>query len=192
MKRMVLTFDDGPNPPYTSMILDILKKHKARAIFFLLGYNVKRHPKVALRIKQEGHIIGNHSFSHKDLKGLFRFQIKREIEKTERIFSGALGIKPKLFRGPYGNYNKKVEDVVKSKGYKTLNWDICPQDWESLPAETIAERVISQAKDGAVVLLHDGSNIRQGKSRIRTVCAVEIIIKKLKNRGFVFDTGIYL
>lgn len=192
MKRTMLTFDDGPNPPYTSKILDILKKHRVKAIFFLLGYNVKLHPKTALRIKKEGHIIGNHSFSHKDLRKLKKSEVIRQIERAEKVFKDTLGIKPFLFRTPYGFYNKKVKDIIKKSGYKILNWDICPQDWKNLPAAVIAKRVLSNVKNNDIMLLHDGSNIRQRKSRRQTAAAVDIIIKKLKNKGFMFDSGLHL
>jgi len=192
MKHISLTFDDGPNPPHTSRILDILKRHKIKAIFFLLGHNVKLHPKTALRIKKQGHIIGNHTFSHKDLKKSTKTEIKKQIIEAEKVFLGVLGIKPALFRAPHGFYNKKASDIIKKRGYKIIGWDIEPEDWKNPPAKIIADRVISEAKDKSIIVLHDGSNIRQGRSRRQTTTALEIIIKKLKNKGFVFDTGIFL
>ncbi|UCH11973.1 MAG: polysaccharide deacetylase family protein [Candidatus Omnitrophota bacterium] len=192
MKRIILTFDDGPNPPYTSIILNILKKYRIKAIFFLLGHNVKLHPKVALMIKEEGHIIGNHTFSHKDLKKLPKTGIKKQIIEAEKVFLGVLGIKPAFFRAPYGFYDKKAEDIIKKRGYRIVNWDIDPEDWKNPPAKIIAERVISQAKHKSIIVLHDGSNIRQARPRRETTAALEIIMKKLKNKGFVFDTGIFL
>ncbi len=192
MKHISLTFDDGPNPPYTSRILDILKRHKIKAIFFLLGHNVKLHPKTALRIKKQGHIIGNHTFSHRDLRRLTKIKIKEQIIKTEEVFLDVLGIKPTLFRAPYGFYNKKASDIIKNRGYKIVGWDIDPEDWKNPPAKTIVDKVISEAKDKSTIILHDGSNIRQGRSRRQTTTALEIIIKKLKNKGFVFDTDIFL
>ncbi|MBN1405274.1 MAG: polysaccharide deacetylase family protein [Candidatus Omnitrophica bacterium] len=209
MKRVVLTFDDGPNPPYTSKILDVLKKYKIKAVFFLLGRNVKLHPKTAKRIKSEGHVIGNHSFSHKDLRKISPNKVKEEIAAAEKIFRKTLGVRPRFFRPPYGLYNNKVKGIIEDMGYKMVNWNICPEDWKSPKAKIIAARVLKQAgiKQKGIILLHDGSNIRQGRSRKQTVLALDLIIKKLsakggslpgrqagasggKNKKFVFDTDI--
>ena len=99
---------------------------------------------------------------------------------------------PKLFRPPYGLYDKRVKGVIERCGYKMVNWDVDARDWEKPKAKIIADKIISAIRHNSIILLHDGSNIRQGKSRAQTAAALEIIIKNLRKKGFVFDTNIYL
>jgi peptidoglycan/xylan/chitin deacetylase (PgdA/CDA1 family) len=184
MKRIALTFDDGPNSRYTKKILDILKSHRLKVAFFLLGKNVEYYPHLALRIKEEGHLIGNHTYSHKHAKRLKTKSIISQIKIAEDVYKRLLGLKPKFFRPPYGEYDKRLERVIKKFGYRLVLWDACADDWKNFPPEVIADRIISQAKDGAVILLHDGASIRHGESRINTVKALPLIIKRLKEEGF--------
>lgn len=184
MKKVALTFDDGPHSRYTLRILDILKGHKVKACFFLLGKNVEYYPEIARRIKREGHLIGNHTYSHRHLRRLKPENILRQIEKAEKVYKNILNLKPKFFRPPYGEYNKTVENLARERGYKLVGWEVCANDWESPPPELIAERTTSQVSDGSIVLLHDGANLRHGESRINTVRALPKIIKVLRAKGF--------
>lgn len=186
MKKVALTFDDGPNSRYTLKILDILKKHNIKACFFLLGENVEYYPRIAKRIKEEGHLIGNHTYSHQHLKRMKLKNILWQIKKAEEVYKKILNLRPKFFRPPYGECNKAVENIADEKGYKLVGWGICANDWKNPPPELIAERIISQAKDGSIILLHDGANIRHGQSRINTVKALPRIITTLKAKGFKF------
>lgn len=186
MKRIALTFDDGPNGRYTSKVLDILKRYKIKACFFLLGENVEYYPKTAKRIKQEGHLIGNHTYSHRHLKRLKCENILWQIEKAEDAYKKILDLRPRFFRPPYCEYNKTVKKLAKFKGYKLVGWGVHANDWESPSPEVIVERIVSQSEDGSIILLHDGANIRHGESRINTVKALPEIITVLRKKGFRF------
>jgi peptidoglycan/xylan/chitin deacetylase (PgdA/CDA1 family) len=183
-KRIALTFDDGPNGKYTLKILDILKRYRIKACFFLLGKNVERLPEIAKKIKSQGHLIGSHTYSHPRLKRLKSEQISRQIERCEKIFKLVLRIKPRFFRPPYGEYNKRVEDIVRKRGYKMALWDTCAEDWKDPPARLITKHITAQAKDNSIILLHDGANINIGQSRSNTVNALPHIIKSLRKKRF--------
>ncbi|MFH1868047.1 MAG: polysaccharide deacetylase family protein [Candidatus Omnitrophota bacterium] len=201
--RIALTFDDGPNGEYTLETLRILKKHGIKACFFFLGKNVERLPEVALKTKQEGHLIGNHTYDHQHIADLTREQILLQIEKTEEIFSKILHIIPKFIRMPYGESNEIVEKITKDKGYTLIGWDPRIEDHKKSSPEEIIEEVMEKVRcweavtvrrqeaaptigDGIVITLHDGANIRIGESRANTVKALPEIIRLLKNKGFEF------
>jgi len=186
MKRIALTFDDGPNGRYTTKILDILKTHKIKACFFLLAKNVEYYPAIAKRIKKERHLIGSHGYGHKDLTALKSAEVLLEIEEAEQIYKRILNLCPGFFRPPYGKHNKTVERIVKKKGYSLIDWDVDARDWRGPSSSAIVDRIVSATKDGSIILLHDGANIRHGESRISTMRALPGIIERLKKKGFRF------
>jgi len=189
-KQAALTFDDGPNGRYTLDILKILKQFDVKAAFFFLGMNVERQPGIALVAKESGHIIGNHTYSHRRLNLLSASEIQSEIDKAEDIFYKELCHKPCYFRPPYGSYNKQAEDIIKKKGYKLVLWDMdCyAMDWLKRPAWTIADIATAKAKQGSIILLHDGRNIREDYPRENTIKALPIIIPRLIDMGFDITT----
>ena len=180
--KITLTFDDGPNSRYTLSVLKILKTHNIKACFFLLGKNVERYPEIARRIKREGHLIGNHTYSHKHLRSLSPKDILWQIERCEEAFKKILKLKPKFIRMPYGEYNRAAGKIIKEKGYRLIGWDPRIDDWKS-PVREIISQVISGVKDGSIITLHDGANIRHGESRIKTVKALPDIVSALKERN---------
>jgi len=184
--RVTLTFDDGPNGRYTSDILDSLKRHKVKACFFLLGENVEYYPDIAKRIKAEGHLIGNHTYSHRHLSRLGRKSITQQIELCEDAFKKILRLSPKFFRAPYGKYNDTAKRVIRQQGYQLIGWGPAADDYKNPSPDTIVNRIVSKTKDGSIILLHDGANCRHGESRRNTVKALPEIIKTLKEKGFRF------
>ena len=186
MDNVSITFDDGPNGRYTRGVLDVLERYGVKASFFLLGINVEYYPEIAKRIKKEGHLIASHSYSHKHLNLLKPADVLNEIEKAEQVYKKVLNLTPKFFRPPYGQFNRTVKSIAEKKGYKLVGWDVCADDWKKPSPEMIARRIVSQAKDGSVILLHDGANIRHGESRINTVKALPKIIETLEGRGVSF------
>lgn len=204
--RASLTFDDGPNGEYTLETLKILQNHGIKSCFFLLGKNVERLPEIALRVKQEGHLIGNHTYDHKHLADLTQEQILWQIEGTEEIFKKVLDITPKFIRMPYGESNEIVEKITKDKGYALIGWDPRIEDHKKSSPEEIVDEVISKVatsvrgreaaptseeaaptlEEHIIITLHDGANIRIGESRINTVKALPEIIRLLRERGFEF------
>lgn len=188
--KIALTFDDGPSPIYTPMILDVLKQRGVRATFFLVGRHVEKYPDIARRIVQEGHEIGSHSYSHRDLVPASRPAVLREIDRAEQAFIKVVGSKPSLFRPPRGLYSESVRKIVEEKGYQMVLWSISGMDWSGVPAERIARRVVNRIHPGAIILLHDSGALlkSEGGSRLNTVKAVELIIDRLLEMGFEFVT----
>lgn len=182
-KKIALTFDDGPHPKKTEEILNILKKYDVKATFFVIGVNVKNYPKTMEKIINEGHEIGNHTYSHRKLKGIGKEEIKKEINKTEEILT-KIGNKSYLIRPPCGEYDENLVDLAIENDYKIVLWNIDTKDWAHTSKEEIVEKVISNSSGGDIILFHD---YLTGKNN--TVEALEIIIPKLINSGYEFVTA---
>jgi peptidoglycan/xylan/chitin deacetylase (PgdA/CDA1 family) len=189
-KVVALTFDDGPSPDYTPLILDILKKHNVKATFFLVGKHVEKYPEVARRIFAEGHEIGNHTYSHRDLVPSSKKKLKREILFNQEVIKKYLGIEPALFRPPRGIYSEAVRQFVVKNGLTLVLWSVSGIDWAGTPASLIAKRILRYTHPGAIILLHDsGALLRsEGHSRINTARSLQKVIPALKDKGYKFVT----
>ena len=186
-KTIALTFDDGPNEPYTSEILKILKDNNVRATFFLLGKNVEAEPAAAREILAEGHVIGNHTYDHRNLVTRTNAQVRREILMGEKAIEGATGLKPTLFRPPYGEKDALTLRQTRSLGYVMVEWSVSAEDWRRPGASIIVKRVVHSARNGSIVLMHDGDKTRRG-DRSQTVAALPAIISSLREEGYEFVT----
>lgn len=182
--EVFLTFDDGPNEPYTSQILDVLKDFGAKASFFVCGRSVEHFPDVAQRILNEGHSIGNHAYSHSMVLTLTGF-LKREIEKTTNIIQKITGVRTNLFRPPWGIATPWVKSYLKANKYKIVLWDINSYDWAGIPARIIEEGILKKIKSGSIVLLHDGKDAKLHRNRSQTVIALPSLLQNLMSRGFI-------
>lgn len=180
-KVIALTFDDGPGPE-TLKILEVLQKHNAVATFFCLGRNLREYPEIAKKVVQAGNAIGNHTWHHY-YHNVTEKTASNEIDYTGIHIHRSTGTKSLLFRPPGGRLTNGFADYAKKKNYAVIMWSIDPKDYLQPPASTIANTVISQAKSGAIVLLHDG-----GGSRHNTIKALNLIIPKLKQQGYSFVT----
>jgi cellulose synthase/poly-beta-1,6-N-acetylglucosamine synthase-like glycosyltransferase/peptidoglycan/xylan/chitin deacetylase (PgdA/CDA1 family) len=201
-KQVAITFDDGPDPAYTGKILDILKQENAKATFFLIGLQTQKFPGLARRIYDEGHAIGNHTFTHPDISDVSQWYMKHvELQLTEKLFASKMGVKPLYFRPPYSiDQEPDVADqvrpleLVQGEGYITVGSKIDPNDWKKgQTAAEIVSAVMDQAESeatrgcetraplycGNIILLHDG-----GGDRTATVEALPAIIQGLRARGF--------
>ena len=200
-RKVALTFDDGPDPAYTPAILDILKREHAQATFFLIGMEAQKYSSLARRIYEEGHGIGNHTFTHPDISDLSRRYMDLELNATERLFAAKMGVKPLYFRPPYSidqepDIAEQVRplELVQGSGYITVGSKIDPNDWvKGRTVDQIVSAVLQQAQDeatpgcenraplfcGSIVLLHDG-----GGDRSATVKALPQIIEGLRAKGF--------
>jgi len=174
-----LTFDDGPNATYTPQVLDLLAAHDARATFFVVGEQVADHPDIAARIVDEGHAIGNHTWSHARLTEVPEATFTREILDTQAIVEEATGTTPSCLRPPFGARDETVNQGAADLGLEMAMWDIDPRDWERPGTDAIVDHVLAEVEPGAVVLLHDGFRDRE-----QTVAATERLLEWLTDQGY--------
>ena len=154
-KYIALTFDDGPHPKVTPLILDILKKHNAKATFYMLGSQAQFYPALASQVAEEGHEIGNHSDSHADLSSLGEIEIRKEIEEASNKIKEASGQLPATVRPPYGAMNEDVKKIAGMAHTPLILWSVDSLDWKTLNASAIQKIVKANAVPGAIVLMHD-------------------------------------
>jgi len=154
-RKVALTFDDGPLPPYSEQILDILRSQNAKATFFVCGKDAARHPEILRRICREGHTIGNHTWSHPYLYFMNREKCAEEIDRTQRVIQQATGGTPRFFRPPYGARWFGLYPVLRERGLHLVQWSASGDDWE-LGADAIVSSVRAGLRPGAIILLHDG------------------------------------
>lgn len=150
---VALTFDDGPHPVYTPKVLEVLKKHGAKATFFMIGESAHRYPHVVRQVAESGHAIGNHTWAHVNLT-----RVGSRIERLRLMRSGAKEVKPyclRLFRPPYGAHNKQILLDAFILRCKTILWSASAQDWVLQEPEEIAQKIISRVSGGDIFLLHD-------------------------------------
>jgi cellulose synthase/poly-beta-1,6-N-acetylglucosamine synthase-like glycosyltransferase/peptidoglycan/xylan/chitin deacetylase (PgdA/CDA1 family) len=187
-----LTFDDGPDPKYTPMILDILALKGVKATFFIVGSVGAVNQGLLRRIFDEGHDIGNHTFTHPNLHELSHERLRLELNATQRLLESTIGVRTKLFRPPFGtDLEPQTIDgadalrVASQLGYLTIGMKIDPKDWLRPLAQQIVAKTVEGALrgDGNVVLLHDAGGMRQA-----TVEALPQIIDRLRAEGFAFVT----
>lgn len=149
-----LTFDDGPDPVYTPLLLDLLKRYNAKATFFLVGSHAERYPEIVRRIHEEGHLIGIHNYTHKSNWLMRPKTVKMQLKKTDDIIFEATGVRPTFYRPPWGIVN--LFDFAKNSGYRIILWSAMFGDWRSAPGpDKLAERMLRKLKPGEVMLLHD-------------------------------------
>ena len=174
-KLFALTFDDGPWPKFTEAILEILAEYDAKATFYMVGDVVRSHPKIARKVRDGGHAVGNHSWSHPSRP---RNPVA-EVQKTNAEIKKVLGVLPSTFRPPYGILKNGLAKQANKDNMPVVNWSADSGDWRRPSAEKIASRVLRQASPGGIALMHDG-----GGPRSRTVQALPIIIRGLQDRGY--------
>jgi peptidoglycan-N-acetylglucosamine deacetylase len=186
-RRVALTFDDGPCAPFTGQILDVLKEYHVPAAFFVCGKNVETFPDLARRMVAEGHTVGNHTFSHPFLYFRTRRAMRDEIVRTQQAIETATGVRPRLFRPPYGARWFGLMQVLKQQGLKMVMWSATGYDWK-YGADRILQSVLGEVQPGAVILLHDGRNVLPASQidRSATVRALPQMIAKAREAGFEF------
>ncbi|MEG5052481.1 polysaccharide deacetylase family protein [Microcoleus sp. B13-B6] len=185
VKVVALSYDDGPYPPYTNQLLDILDRYQIKATFFEIGRNIEKHPEIVKMIVARGDELANHSYSHKDM--MFKPQefLLSEIEKTDKLLQ-EVGVKQDSisFRPPWGRRFIVLSYLLSQMHKKLIMWDVDSHDYEkTLTAEDIANRVIKNVRSGSIVVMHDG-----GGDRSKTVAATEMIVKDLQSKGYEFKT----
>jgi peptidoglycan/xylan/chitin deacetylase (PgdA/CDA1 family) len=183
LPEIALTFDDGPNPLYTSQVLAILQQYGVKATFFDVGYLVADYPNIVRQEYSQGNIVANHSWSHPELTYLTAQAVQSQLTSTTDVIQTAIGVRPTFFRPPYGAINNTVLAQARHLGYTTVLWDGSAGDWQLPGVGVIITKLLSYARDGAILLLHDG-----GGNRAQTVAALPAIITTLINRGYRFVT----
>ena len=186
-RAVALTFDDGPNPEATPVILDALAQRGVKATFFILGRHAERWPELVARVAREGHSIGNHGYYHRKLHFKSPSYVRDDLQLgTERIESPT-GSRPKLFRAPHGFRSPWVTPIAKSLGQRTVGWSLGVWDSDRPGVDVIAERTVAGARPGSILLLHDGDGYDPGGDRMQTARAVPIIVDRLLEQGFRFS-----
>lgn len=184
--KVAITFDDGPHSVYTSEILDILKRNNAKATFFLLGSNIGGQQEKIRRIVAEGHTIGNHTWSHPDIRKLTSEQLVSEINQLDVTIEKITGRKPALFRPPYGFFNDQNLVQLSNNNYKLIKWSVDSFDWRDRDVDKILTNILPGIKQGSVILFHD---TMVGADRTSaTVRALPDLIRTLKSQGYQFVT----
>ncbi len=176
---MYLTFDDGPHPVHTTEVLDVLARYGARATFFVVGSIAQHYPNTMQRMLDEGHTIGNHTWNHENLAELSREEFDETVGRTQEMLGdrGAACLRP-----PYAAVGSSTREWAAEHGLDLVTWDFSPQDWIPQSALEIAQQVVDQARDGVIILLHDG-----GGDRTQTVIGLEVALSELSSRGYRFE-----
>lgn len=175
--KIALTFDDGPHPIYTEQLLDGLKERGVHATFFVTGAHAELYPELIERIHEDGHLIGNHTYSHIQLKKSNREQFKKELVQTSEIISNITGEEVVYVRPPYGSWDKKFESELNM--FPVL-WTIDPLDWCSHNVSCIASSIVDKAEENDIILLHD--------EYATTVTAALKVVDELQAAGYTFVT----
>ena len=179
-RLIALTFDDGPYPFYTPLLLHVLDRSHVPATFFCVGRSAQQFPELIDRIIASGDEIGNHTFNHYKLNGLSDEQVAEQIMEGGAILSSFVGRPLDLFRPPHGRYDRRVLEIASAMGYRTIFWSDSPEDTKHISPALEVRRVLAQARPGAIVLLHNG--------QYRTIEALPVIIDKLRAEGYTFVT----
>ncbi|WP_371588965.1 polysaccharide deacetylase family protein [Streptomyces virginiae] len=176
---MVLTFDDGPDPRYTPAILDTLARYGVRAMFFVCGEMAAENKDLLRRMVDEGHVIGNHTWTHPLIPQLGRPALASEIGRTSEVVQQAVGEAPLWFRAPYGAWNRAAFEIGAELGMEPLAWTVDTLDWKEPGTPTIISRVLGGAAPGVIVLSHDA-----GGNRSQSVQAISSYLPQLLARGY--------
>jgi len=174
-----LTFDDGPHPVHTAEVLDVLRRHGARATFFVVGRMVERFPDLFSRILLEGHTVANHTWNHENLAKLSGEAIDRTIERTQEILGANATA---CMRPPYGALDDLARQRADEHGLDVIMWSASANDWLDVTAEEIAKWIVAGAVDGGIILMHDG-----GGNRSRTVQGLDMALQQVSDQDMRFE-----
>lgn len=190
-KTVALTFDDGPNEPYTSELADFLAERDVRGTFFQVGRAVLRYPEVTRRLARDGHVIGNHGFTHEFTNYLSPGTLEKDVRKGQAALEAALaelGLRPALYRPPWLLRIPALASVLASEGLSVVSGEFCHslEVFQPQP-EMIAEGALAKARPGSIIIFHDGFDGHAG-NRASTVAAVKIVVDRLTAEGYDFVT----
>jgi len=180
-RHIALTFDDGPHPVYTARVLEMLKEHGVRATFFCIGSRVAQHPELVWQLHDEGHTIGNHSFTHSPTIDFHSAaEWLEELRRTDGALAAVIGHCPLFFRPPYGVTTPHLAKAVRRSGHLAIGWRVRPYDTLKRTTERIVGTILNKVKPGDIILLHDTHD--------RIVPVLERLLPELKKRNFKLVT----
>jgi len=187
-RLLALTYDDGPNDPWTFRLMEVLNRHQVKATFFLVGKFVEQRPDIARALVSAGHVIGNHTWDHPNLIFCSSAEVRRQLQRTQQAIRDATGIDVTLFRPPFGGRRPASMRVARSLGLQAVMWNVTCRDWTPRSTDEIVALAESQIKGGNVILLHDGEFHRIGVDRSRSVEASDRLLTRYKSNGYQFVT----
>lgn len=178
---LALTFDDGPHPENTPRLLDLLKSRNVKATFYVVGTNAKRYPGLLRRMVAEGHEIGNHTITHGNLTKMTPDAVRHELKVSHETIVAATGVAPRSMRPPYGAITSEQKAWIKQEfGYPAVLWSVDPEDWKRPGSAVVANRLVSGARPGGILLVHDIHK--------PSIDAMPSAIDQLLGKGFQFIT----
>ncbi|HZU02355.1 MAG TPA: polysaccharide deacetylase family protein [Ktedonobacteraceae bacterium] len=181
LPEVSFTFDDGPNPPYTSQILAVLRHYGIPATFFDVGTQVQAYPNLVRQEYDSGYTVGNHTWGHANLPALSAPGVIWQLTTDQDIIEHTIGVRPVFFRPPYGAFNALTLQNINKFGLVGFIWSVDPRDWSRPGVRAIVATVLAETGNGSIILMHDG-----GGNRSQTVAALPIVIEALQQRGFHF------
>jgi len=185
--RVALTFDDGPWPESTDVILDLLKQHGISATFFVIGSNAEKWPALIQRMHDEGHIVGNHSFDHHRSGSLCGLAYWRDqIRRTDEVVHSVIGLRPALFRPPMGIKTPPLAAALRESGHRTIAWSCRGLDGVTTAPANIVRNIAARIRAGEIALLHDGRDPQSQRDVRNTAAALPEIIRLTRARGLEF------
>lgn len=187
-RQLALTFDDGPNDPWTPRLLEVLARHQVRATFFLIGRYVAQRPDIAQQVAAAGHVIGNHTWDHPNLIFSSPGEVESQLKRCAQVLEQAVGAHSNLFRPPFGGRTPQALRAVRRCGLVPVLWSVSGRDWEAKSAAYIESKILRRVEGGDVILLHDGGHRQLGTHRGFTVSAVDHLIARCRDQGFQFVT----
>lgn len=183
-KVVALTFDDGPDPTFTPVILELLHREGVVGTFFVIGKQADRYPKIIEWMYKAGHEVANHGYSHADPKKLGKGEVIDEIRRTEQAVLKASGTRTRFYRPMGGTVTPSVLRACNETGYELIHWSVDPKDWRrDRTSEVISNALKNHVDSGDIVLFHDG-----GLNQEESIKALAVLIGELKGRGYHFVT----
>jgi peptidoglycan-N-acetylglucosamine deacetylase len=182
-RAIALTIDDGPNPVYTPQVLDLLAEYHVTATFSLIGIHVAAYPYLARAVADAGHSIANHTWTHADLARLPARSVHGQISRASDAIHAAAGVRPALFRAPYGAWTPAVIRQCEQMRMLPVDWSVDPRDWARPGVRHIVRDIVDKTRPGSIILEHDG-----GGNRSQTVAALRIVLPRLLAEGYQFQT----
>ncbi|MCT8137090.1 polysaccharide deacetylase family protein [Anaerobacillus sp. CMMVII] len=183
-KVVAITFDDGPNPLYTSQVLEIFAEVSGKATFYMIGNQMTKYPEIVEAAIEQGHEIGNHTYTHPKLTDLNSSDHVNEIKLSDKITKEMTGQSPTTFRPPYFDYNNETHSICENLGYRMIGaCNLDAMDWEQPGVEHILSKSREQIKKGSILIFHDGFG-----DRSQTIEAVRLLVKELHSQGYKLVT----